>query len=72
MKHEPELDDYTPENVSGATLFGGGLIIVLLAMAIFFAVKSKPKDDLIYIDKKSHIVIDRETKSIAERKSLKQ
>lgn len=70
MKHEgPEFDDYTSENVSGATIFGGGLILIFIAMAIFFAIKSRPEPD-IYIDKKSHIVIDRETKSISEREPL--
>ena len=63
-------DDYTPENVSGATLFGGGIILVLIVLGIFFAIKSRPKDDQVYIDKKNHIVIDREAKSIAERPPL--
>ena len=48
-RKKPELDDYTLENVSGATFFGSGLIILLIAMAVFFAIKQNSQVDRYYI-----------------------
>ncbi len=61
MKHEPKLDDYTPDNVSGATIFSGGLILLLIAMAIFFAVAQSR------YAKDCHNAVDTETVSTSER-----
>ena len=49
-------DDYTPENVSGAVPSGLTVllifaIVVLIAMAVFFAIKQKPQYPISVIDR---------------------
>ena len=74
MKHEPEFDDYTPENVEGVDASGiGYLIAVIIAFAAVMTcfVLIAKKDDDIYIDRKNHIVIDTVTHSPAYRAPLR-